>query len=94
MEVYKKIAAVSERDALERIHAELEDRFGPIPEEVSSLLSLAEIKIICRRLSIATLRERGGVVTLEFARVSDCFNPHIEAHDCKLYLCKLVKAHG
>ncbi len=71
MEVYKKIAAVSERDALERIHAELEDRFGPIPEEVSSLLSLAEIKIICRRLSIATLRERGGLVTLEFSRVSD-----------------------
>ena len=71
MEIYKKIASVSERDALERIHAELEDRFGPIPEEVSSLLSLAEIKIICRRLSIATLRERGGVVTLEFARVSD-----------------------
>ena len=71
MEVYKKIAAVSERDALERIHAELQDRFGPIPEEVSSLLSLAEIKIICRRLSIATLRERGGMVTLEFSRVSD-----------------------
>ncbi|MBQ8560875.1 MAG: transcription-repair coupling factor, partial [Spirochaetaceae bacterium] len=71
MEVYKKIAAVSERDTLERIHAELQDRFGPIPEEVSSLLSLAEIKIICRRLSIATLRERGGMVTLEFSRVSD-----------------------
>ena len=27
-----------------------------------------------------------------YDKVSDCFNPHIEAHDCKLYLCKLVKA--
>ena len=71
MEIYKKIASVSERDTLERIHAELQDRFGPIPEEVYSLLSLAEIRIICRRLSIATLRERGGLVTLEFSRVSD-----------------------
>ena len=23
--------------------------------------------------------------------VTDFFNPHIEGHDCKLYLCKLVK---
>ena len=49
----------------------MQRRFGPIPEEVYSLLSLAEIRIICRRLSIATLRERGGLVTLEFSRVSD-----------------------
>ena len=26
-----------------------------------------------------------------FSRVSDSFHPHIEGHDCKLYLCKLVK---
>ena len=71
MEVYKKIASISERETLERMYGELEDRFGPIPEEVYSLLSLAEIRIICRRLSIATLRERGGMVTVEFARVSD-----------------------
>ena len=71
MEVYKKIASVSERDSLERMYGELQDRFGPIPEEVHSLLSLAEIRIICRRLSIATLRERGGMVTVEFAKVSD-----------------------
>ena len=24
-------------------------------------------------------------------QVTDFFNPHIEGHDCKLYLCKLVK---
>ena len=71
MEVYKKIASISEKETLERMYGELEDRFGPIPEEVYSLLSLAEIRIICRRLSIATLRERGGMVTVEFARVSD-----------------------
>ena len=67
----KKIASISEKENLERMYGELEDRFGPIPEEVYSLLSLAEIRIICRRLSIATLRERGGMVTVEFARVSD-----------------------
>ncbi|MBQ3486334.1 MAG: glycoside hydrolase family 27 protein [Clostridia bacterium] len=29
-----------------------------------------------------------------FSKVSDSFQPHIEGHDCKLYLCKLVKARG
>ena len=69
MEVYKKIAAVTSPDELERIHGELIDRFGPLPDVVLSLLSIAEIRIACRRLAIASLREQRGVVRLEFARM-------------------------
>lgn len=71
MEVYKKIAAVSDKDVLDRIHSELLDRFGPVPDEVSSLLALAEIRIFCKRLHISTLRERQGKVSIEFSKVSD-----------------------
>lgn len=72
MEVYKKIAAAgSSEDEAARIYAELDDRFGPIPPEVSSLLALVEIKIIAKKLSISALKERNGVVTVEFSRVSD-----------------------
>ena len=70
MEVYKKIASISTQDELDRVYAELLDRFGPIPDEVQSLLSLAEIRIICRRLSIASLKEKQGRVRVEFSRVS------------------------
>ena len=70
MEVYKKIAAISTADELDRVYSELADRFGPVPDEVQSLLSLADIRIICRKLSIASLRERGGRVEIEFSRVS------------------------
>jgi transcription-repair coupling factor (superfamily II helicase) len=70
MEVYKKIASVREKEELERVYAELLDRFGPLPDEAASLLSLAEIRIICREISVASLRERGGVVRVEFGRVS------------------------
>lgn len=70
MEVYKKIAAIKTRDELERVFAELVDRFGPLPDEVQSLLSLAEIRIICRDLSVTSLKERGGVVRVEFSKVS------------------------
>ncbi len=70
MEVYKKIASIKTRDELERVFAELVDRFGPLPDEVQSLLSLAEIRIICRDLSVSSLKERAGVVHVEFTKVS------------------------
>ena len=69
MEVYKKISAVTAAAELERVHGELIDRFGPLPDVVLSLLSIAEIRIACRRLAVASLREQRGVVRVEFARL-------------------------
>lgn len=71
MEVYKKVASISTEDELGAIYAELEDRFGPLPEEVQSLLSLAEIRIICRKLHIASIKERRGVCHVEFGKVKE-----------------------
>ncbi|MDR3147956.1 MAG: transcription-repair coupling factor, partial [Treponema sp.] len=70
MEIYKKIASVRDRDDLERIYARMLDRFGPLPDEAASLLALAEIRIICRQIAVSSLREKGGLVRVEFARVS------------------------
>ena len=70
MEIYKKIAAISTKDEYELVYLELEDRFGPIPDEVYSLLSLAQIRVICKKLNISSLKERGGIVRAEFARVA------------------------
>jgi transcription-repair coupling factor (superfamily II helicase) len=70
MEVYKKIASIMSQADLDTLYQELADRFGPLPEEVQSLLSLAEIRVICKRLSIASLKERGGTVTAEFSKVA------------------------
>ena len=69
MEVYKKISSVTAAAELERVHGELIDRFGPLPDVVLSLLSIAEIRIACRRLAVASLREQRGVVRVEFARL-------------------------
>jgi transcription-repair coupling factor (superfamily II helicase) len=70
MEVYKKVAGITESEELERVYAELTDRFGPIPDEVQSLLSLAEIRILCKNLSIVSLKEHGGTVEVEFGKVA------------------------
>ena len=71
MEVYKKIASISSEEELEGVYSELIDRFGPLPDEAQSLMSLAEIRILCRRLGINSMKERAGNVEVEFARVAD-----------------------
>jgi len=70
MEIYKKIASIYNDLDLEALRAELSDRFGPLPDEAESLLALAEIRVICRKLSVANLKERGGIVTVEFSHVA------------------------
>jgi transcription-repair coupling factor (superfamily II helicase) len=70
MEVYKMIASIKSKDELERVYAELLDRFGPLPDEAASLLALSEIRIICREISVSSLKERNGIVQIEFGKVS------------------------
>jgi len=70
MELYKRVAAISTEEDLESIAGEIQDRFGPLPEEVHSLVSLAEIRVICKRLNIVSLRERSGELELEFGKVA------------------------
>jgi transcription-repair coupling factor (superfamily II helicase) len=70
-DVYKKIASIGTDAQLQGLTAEMEDRFGPMPEVVSNLLYIAELKIICRKLSIYHLKERDGKVLVEFSKVKD-----------------------
>ena len=70
-DVYKKIASINTDVQLQALTAEMEDRFGLMPEVVSNLLYIAELKIICRKLSIYHLKERNGSVTVEFSKVKN-----------------------
>jgi transcription-repair coupling factor (superfamily II helicase) len=70
MEVYKKVASVSTDEDFDKVYREIEDRFGPIPDEVHSVLALAEIRIICRKLFITSIREQKGALSVEFSKLS------------------------
>lgn len=71
MEVYKKIAAIQTDEELYAMMNEMQDRFGAIPDEAMSLLSLAEIRVLCRRLNVLSLKEKDGAIRVEFARAGD-----------------------
>lgn len=70
MEVYKKISSINNNEEFERVYWELQDRFGPVPEDVASLLALAEIRILCKKMSISSLKEKKGSVMITFSKVS------------------------
>ena len=69
-DIYRKISSISNEEQLQSLSSELADRFGPLPEEVANLLYIAEIKIVCRKLSIIHLSERKGTVSVEFGKVA------------------------
>ncbi len=66
---YKRIASVQNELELDQVSAELTDRFGPMPTEVLSLLSLAEIRILCRKLHISRLKEKGDILEVTFEKI-------------------------
>ena len=70
MEVYKKIASINTEQDLERVYRELTDRFGALPDELHSILSIAEIRIICAKLFISSIKEKQGRAAVCFARLS------------------------
>lgn len=69
-DVYKKIASIKSEEEKDSIINELENRFGPLPEEVENLLSIAEIKVIARKLDIYHIKERSGIIEFELSRMS------------------------
>ena len=70
LEIYKKIAGTRTREQLERLNAEINDRFGTMPEQMSNLLYISELRIVCRMLDIYHMKERNGNVTVEFSRIA------------------------
>lgn len=75
LEMYKKLSSIKTDYELEALQDELESRFGPIVEEVESLLSIARLKIICRKLEIYHLSESRGIVQIEFGHLAS-INPN------------------
>jgi len=53
--LYRRIAALENRDQIDIFAAEMIDRFGSLPAEVSNLFELIEIKGFCRRAGIEKL---------------------------------------
>ena len=61
--LYKRIASVQSFEALDEVRAELLDRFGKLPEEADNLLTIVDLKLRARDLTIPSIRVKEGRLT-------------------------------
>src|SRR5690606_22505666 len=52
LNLYRRLADLTEADAVEAFRAELADRFGPVPEAVDTLLLMAQMKPLAQALRL------------------------------------------
>jgi len=71
---YKRLASAGHESVLADLEEELRDRFGPLPEEASHLLSLLRLKLLLKKLGIKQLDSVNGEFVLTFAE-----NPEIDS---------------
>jgi transcription-repair coupling factor (superfamily II helicase) len=52
LELYRRIATAADHERLEAVRDEAEDRFGPLPPPVRTLLAVASLKLMCLELGV------------------------------------------
>ncbi len=68
--LYKRLMS-ADIDELDEIRLELKDRFGQLPDEVEGLFILSQLKVLCKRLFIEKLQQRGKTFVFEFSSHAD-----------------------
>ncbi|MGD0888293.1 MAG: transcription-repair coupling factor [Acidobacteriaceae bacterium] len=64
LRMYKRIAGAEDLATLADVRAELEDRYGDLPESVLNLLAAGELRLLCERLGIAQLDRKRTQIDL------------------------------
>ena len=65
--VYRRIAECAWEREVDALAAELRDRFGPIPKELSRLLEVTKLKILAAGLGVRRIETEGNILYLKRA---------------------------
>ena len=65
--LYKRLAGAAGGDELADLRAELQDRFGPLPEPAEQLLDIVRIRIAARALGVERVEAGEGKAVITFA---------------------------
>jgi transcription-repair coupling factor (superfamily II helicase) len=70
LRLYKKIAGATDAGAVTELRAELEDRYGMLPDATVYLLEAAEIRLLAEQLGIAQVDRKRNELHLKFTEKS------------------------
>jgi len=66
LRAYRQIANAGDAASRERVEKDLEDRYGPAPDEVRHLLDYSELKTTAEKLGIEVIDRRHGLLNVKF----------------------------
>jgi transcription-repair coupling factor (superfamily II helicase) len=66
LRLYKKIAGAATDEALADVRAELQDRYGALPDHTLHLLAAASLRIACERVGVAQMDRKRDLLHLRF----------------------------
>ncbi|MEK7465907.1 MAG: transcription-repair coupling factor [Planctomycetota bacterium] len=66
IELYRRICRAKSQEELEAVKIELNDRFGPPPEPVQTLIAIAEVRVGASRHDLATIGQGGSRIIARF----------------------------
>jgi transcription-repair coupling factor (superfamily II helicase) len=92
IDAHRRIARSRDLNALGDVKAELNDRFGPPPEPVESLLTLQAIRLKAGELSASSVSYRGKRLQLEGVDLDDDWAARLRASHERLVYFKQQRA--
>lgn len=94
IEIYRKIAQITDRASSEALRRELRDRFGPLPPAVDLLLQATELKLLAALKRVTVLETQGEKLMLtrngDFVMIGGKF-PRLSKREPKARLNEIKK---
>ena len=90
--IYKMLDAQTEDKEIDRIGAQVEDRFGPLPEEVKNLLNVVKIRNLGTRLGFEKIIVKNGMQIMFF--VNNPLSPYYKSKVFETVLARVNESDG
>jgi transcription-repair coupling factor (superfamily II helicase) len=87
LEAYTRIAAIDSQADINAVRDELADRYGPVPDQVECLLTVARLRSSARRLGLTDITQQGGNIRFSPVELPDSRQVRVQ----RLYPRTLLK---
>ncbi len=77
LRLYKKIAGAADEKAIADLRAEMEDRYGPLPDATVFLLEAAALRVECEQMGIAQIDRKRGELQVRFTENAQVDPQHL-----------------
>jgi transcription-repair coupling factor (superfamily II helicase) len=77
LRLYKKIAGAAGEKALADLRAEMEDRYGPLPDATVYLLEAASLRLECERMGVSQIDRKRAEVQIRFTEHAQVDPQHL-----------------